>query len=164
VCHIHCWRLTASNAANNDLLGYSVSLSGDRALVGAIGVGPAAGSRGAAYVFEFDGTTWNESAKLTTTNASLSDMLGWSVSLSGDRALVSAVKESLGGGPGSAHVFDYDGTSWNEVAELSEDQTEFDSFGYSVSLSGERAVVGAWCTGEPMSRLSKSYWRRGIRV
>ena len=58
--------LTPSDLAPGDIFGSSVSLSGDRALVGSYGNGEA----GAAYVFAFDDTSWIQEAKLTADDAS----------------------------------------------------------------------------------------------
>lgn len=48
--------------------GRSVSLSGNRALIGAPHDNDNGNGSGAAYVFEFDGTAWNEIAKLTASD------------------------------------------------------------------------------------------------
>jgi hypothetical protein len=84
--------LTASDGASSDELGYSVSLSGTTALVGAPfhTVGP---NTGAAYVFTESGGTWSEQAELT---ASDGDLFGWSVSLSGTTALIGARDDTVG--------------------------------------------------------------------
>jgi hypothetical protein len=43
-------------------------------------------------------------------------------------------------------MFRYDGTGWMEEAKLlASDGAEGDGFGYSVSLSGDTAVIGAYC-------------------
>ncbi|OZC02403.1 Ig-like domain-containing protein [Rubricoccus marinus] len=143
--------LRASNGGAGDFFGFSVSLSGGRALVGALGEdGPTGGTRssGAAYVFDFDGTSWAETAILRASNAEVDDQFGRSVSLSGDRALVGAPGEDgpTGGtrSSGAAYVFDFDGTSWAETAILrASNGGAGDFFGFSVSLSGGRALVGA---------------------
>ena len=53
-------KLTASDAATEDRFGFSVALSGDTAVVGAIGDDHEAGS---AYVFVRSGTSWTEQVK-----------------------------------------------------------------------------------------------------
>ncbi len=57
-------KLTASDAAAEDQFGLSVSLSGDRALVGAPTDDDAGQDSGSAYVFEKQGSVWVETAKL----------------------------------------------------------------------------------------------------
>ena len=138
-------KLTPADGAANDQFGFSVSLSGDRALVGAYRDDDNGADSGSSYVFDFDGTSWAETAKLTPADGAANDRFGWSVSLSGDRALVGAyVDDDNGNNSGSAYVFDFDGTSWAETVKLTPaDGAALDQFGYSVSLSGGRTLVGA---------------------
>lgn len=136
-------KLTASDGDEADAFGYSVALSGDRALVGANrneGTGAAAHSAvGSAYVFEpQENGVWKQVAELTSPNTML---LGASVALDGERALVGAFRED---GSGAAYVFERQANgTWSEVAQLSLDQHPHAGLGFSVSLDGERALVGA---------------------
>lgn len=139
-------KLTPEDGSAIDEFGRSVSLFGDRALIGNYrddvnGIA----SAGSAYVFDFDGTSWGETAKLTPGDGAEGDLFGISVSLSGDRALVGAyLDDAKGSSSGSAYVFDFDGTSWNETAKLAPaDGAPGDIFGFSTSLSGNRALIGA---------------------
>ncbi|MEO0556901.1 MAG: T9SS type A sorting domain-containing protein [Bacteroidota bacterium] len=142
-------KLTASDASSIDQFGISVSLAGDRALVGAVGDACADGGDicGSAYVFTFDGSSWIEEAKLTASDASAGDQFGILV-LSGDRALVGAPGDACADGGdicGSAYVFTFDGSNWVEEAKLTaSDASTGDQFGAFVSLSGDRALVGAF--------------------
>ena len=120
---------------NNISVGRSVSVDGNRALVGA----PNMDTVGYVYVFEFDGSSWSQSAVIKPTIVDEKLYFGYSVSLSGDRALI-------GADSGVAYVFDYDGTDWVETQQLiASDRigAGWIGFGRSVSLSGNRAVVGA---------------------
>ncbi|MEM8488461.1 MAG: T9SS type A sorting domain-containing protein, partial [Bacteroidota bacterium] len=139
-------KLTASDGAVSDQFGYSVSLSGDRALIGVLLDDDNGSDSGSAYVFDFDGTSWTETQKLTASDGAVSDQFGRSVSLSGDRALIGAVLDDDNGlSSGSAYVFDFDGSSWTETEKLTaSDGAVSDQFGYSVSLSGDRALIGAF--------------------
>ncbi len=84
-------KLTASDAAGNDWLGWSVALSGDTALVGAYFDDNAGGTNaGSAYVFTRTGGVWTQQAKLTASDAAVGDIFGVSVALSGDTAVVGA--------------------------------------------------------------------------
>jgi len=139
-------KLTASDGAAGDIFGASVSLAGNRALVGAIADDDAGSGSGSAYVFYWDGTSWTEEAKLAASDAAAGDSFGISVSLSGSRALVGVWRDDDGGiDSGSAYVFFWNGTSWTEEAKLTaSDAAAEDRFGRSVSLSGNRALVGAF--------------------
>ena len=154
-------RLTASDAAEDDYFGWSVSISGDTALVGAPGSN---NNCGAAYVLVRSGTTWSQQAKLMAADAEAWDWFGHAVSLCGDTALVGASRDDdglLGTSSGSAYIFVRTGTVWNLEAKITaSDAAAGDCFGFSVSLSGDTALVGAPTedpsTGAP-SGWGKSY-------
>ncbi len=140
-------KLTASDGAQGDNFGRSVSLSGDRALVGAHGDDDQGDFSGSAYVFERQGDgSWLEVAKLTASDGAAGDVFGNAVSLSDDRALVGAFEDDdIGDRSGSSYVFERQGDgSWLEVDKLiASDGAADDVFGISVSLSDDRALVGA---------------------
>jgi len=141
-------KLTASDGAANDGFGLSVALSGDTALVGAFksGIGPNAG-QGAAYIFTRNGSVWSQQAKLIASDGAAGDNFGNSVALSGDTALVGAEHASVGGIAlqGTAYVFIRSGSVWNQQAKLTAaDGATEDTFGFSVALSIDTALVGAW--------------------
>ncbi len=136
-------KLIASDSQPYDFFGYSVSLSGDYALVGAyLDDELTRSDRGSAYIFHNNGSSWVEQAKLVASDGGIRDHFGQSVSLSGDYALVGAYLD--GSSSGSAYIFHFDGSSWVEQTKLKGSDFEVgDSFGRSVSLSGEYAFVGA---------------------
>jgi len=152
-------KLTASDGTAGDFFGDSVSLSGNRALVGAFGDDDNGSSSGSAYVFRYDGmSAWEEEAKLTASDGAANHQFGGSVSLSGDRALVGAIGNN--GFTGSAYVFKLDdlNASWSEEAKLiASDGDAFDQFGRSVSLSDDRALVGAWLDDDDGSGSGSAY-------
>ena len=139
-------KLTASDGAADDRFGVSVSISRDWAIVGAFLHDDAGFNSGSAYVFSFDGTSWTEEAKLTASDGSARDRFGFSVSISGNWAIVGAfLHDDAGLSSGSAYVFSFDGTSWTEEAKLTaSDGAAGDQFGVSVSISGDWAIVGAF--------------------
>ena len=71
-------------------------------------------------MFDFNGTAWSQTAKLTAGDGAAGDQFGFSVSLSGDRALVGAklATTTSGSDSGSAYVFDFNGTAWSQTAKL----------------------------------------------
>jgi len=140
-------RLTALDAAEGDNFGFSVSISGNVAVIGAHGDDD---TKGSAYVFRFNGSNWVQEAKLTASDAAEEDNFGFSVSVSGDAALVGAQTndDACPADPscnsGSAYVFRFNGSNWVQEAKLlASDAAEEDLFGKSVALSGSRALVGA---------------------
>ena len=141
--------LTASDAATSDQFGYSVALSGDTALVGADLKAVGAKARaGAAYVFVRSGTTWTQQAELPAPSPTTGGHFGWAVSLSGDTALIGAPGQTVRGlaDVGAAYVFTRADTSWTRQADLAPyDNPPGDgvSFGASLALSGDTALIGA---------------------
>ncbi len=140
-------KLTATGGAALDLFGTSVAVSGDTALVGApnddIGVTV---DRGSAYVFVRDGTVWTQQAQLTAAAGAFSDRLGNAVALDGNTAVVGASLDNVGANAdqGSAVVFVRSGIAWTEQATLTaSDGAAADLFGYSASISGDTALIGA---------------------
>ncbi len=136
------FKLTASDAAAGDHLGASVAYSGGRVVVGADGNDDGGDFSGSAYVFDI--STGAELFKLTASDAAANDLFGFSVAVSGDRAVIGAYADDDDGDrSGSAYVFDT--TTGLELFKLTaSDAAEDDSFGISVSVSGDRAVVGAY--------------------
>ena len=144
-------KLTASDAAADDLFGVSVSVSGARAIVGAIRDDDNGSNSGAAYVFERGSEgTWAQT-KLTASDGAENDAFGQGVSVSGDIAVVGAVGDSDNGTrAGAAYVFERSsGGTWLEVSKLAaSDAADRDTFGQSVSVSGNRIIVGAETNGD----------------
>ncbi|MCF7809898.1 T9SS type A sorting domain-containing protein [bacterium] len=138
-------KLTANDAAPDDRFGYSVSISGYYAVVGARGDDDDGEWSGSAYIFVRDGTDWTQQAKLTADDADANDVFGCSVSISGDYAVVGACGDDDDGElSGSAYIFAHDGDDWTQQAKLTaDDAAERDEFGWSVSISGDYAVIGA---------------------
>ena len=98
-------KITASDGASDDYFGYSVSISGDTAIVGAYGNDDKGSYSGSAYVFVRSGTTWTEQQKLTASDGAAYDIFGESVSISGDTAIVGARHDDdKGSSSGSAYL------------------------------------------------------------
>ncbi len=142
-------KLTASDAQAGNGFGWSVAVSGDAAVVGAPFEGTGAG-HGAAYVFGRDQGSqdnWGEVAKLTASDAGANDLFGWSAAVSGDTAVVGALREDAGGeDAGAAYVFNVPERVETELESefrklLASDAQAFDGFGLNVAVSGDAAVV-----------------------
>ncbi len=119
-----------------------MSVSGDTAVIGAYGDDGIGSTSGSAYVFVGSGTVWTQLGKLTASDAAASDYFGWSVSVSGDTAVIGATGDD--GGTGSAYVFTRSGTVWTQLGKLTaSDAAAQDYFDSSVSVSGDTAVIGA---------------------
>ncbi|NOQ74022.1 MAG: T9SS type A sorting domain-containing protein [Crocinitomix sp.] len=137
-------KLTASDAAAGDEFGRGVSIEGDRAAVGAFYDDDAGFGSGSAYVFEYSGGVWSETAKITASDAAGADIFGYSLALDGDRLAVGAYGDNdLGTNAGSAYVFDYSGGVWTEADKLlPSDGGAHDYFASTIDLDGDIIVVG----------------------
>lgn len=150
-------KIIASDRGAFDIFGTTVDISGDYAIVGAelenhdtLGSNSLYNS-GSAYIFKNDGTSWFEVQKVVASDRDRNDKFGHSVAISRDYALIGALGEShdtTGGNyieqSGSAYIFKNNGSSWNEVQKLvASDRGDSDSFGKSVALSGDYAIISA---------------------
>jgi FG-GAP repeat protein len=159
-------KLTASDGAAVDWFGWSVAIYGDTAIVGAVddaygntaivGASRDANIRndgqGSAYVFERNkggAKNWGEVKKLTASDGAKKDAFGSSLAIYGDTAIVGANGDAIGSneGQGSAYIFERNqggGANWGAVKKLTASGgAKFDSFGGSVAIYGDTAIVGA---------------------
>jgi len=152
-------KLTASDAAAGDGFGWSVSVWGDTAVVGASSNDDAGSASGSAYIFTRNGSTWTQQAKLTASDAAEGEFFGCSVSVSGDTAVVGAQgNTAMLSRPGSAYVFTRNGSTWTQQAKLTaSDAAAGDLFGDPVSVSGDTAVVGAYGNDDAGSWSGSAY-------
>ncbi len=136
--------LTASDGKIGDNFGWSVSVSGNTALIGAYSkkVGSNA-SQGAAYIFSLSGSTWSQIQELTASDGKSGDDFGWSVGLSGNTAVIGAPDRTVSGNvtQGTAYVFVLSGSTWTLQQELT--SSDATNFGYSASLDGNTLLIGA---------------------
>jgi len=144
------------NSAFGDWFGYSVCLSGDSLVVGAMAEQSNAtgvngdqndnslSGAGAAYVFVRDGTTWTQEAYLKAPQ-SLSCAFGFAVAMAGDQVVVGARWESwVEIHAGAAHVYARSGTSWSHESYLRAGYSySSEWFGSAVAVFDEAVVVGA---------------------
>jgi hypothetical protein len=152
-------KLTPADGAAGDHFGVSVSVSGDYVMVGSFWDDDHGAESGSVYVFRNEGGTWIEEAKLTAGDGSPQDYFGFSVSMSGDYAVVGAYRDDDNGiESGSAYVFRREGATWVEEAKLTAgDGAAIDFFGYSVSISGDYTILGAYHNDEHGANSGSAY-------
>lgn len=139
-------KLTVVDAAEFDLFGNAVSISGDLAIIGAVGDDDEGASAGAAYVFRRTTQGWVKEIKLTASDAESSDQFGFSVGISGDYAIVGAPQNGTAGDKaGAAYVFRRlaPGVWTQQIQLLASDAAANDQFGRAVSIYGDAAAVGS---------------------
>lgn len=145
-------KLAASDGTANDHLGSSVSIDSIVIVVGARDAGGTSNERGAVYLYVRPGANWltmNQTAKLTASDGFNDDYFGASVDISGDHVIVGSWgDDDLGTSSGSAYVFTKPVSGWSTMTQTAKlrasDGASTDYFGYSVSISGDHLVVGAY--------------------
>ena len=141
----------AKDTATNDEYAYSLSLSPQFLVVGALGHG----ATGAAYVYS-KVVGWKQVAEFYGSRHG--ELFGWSVSVSGETAVIGAP------GPfdhvprisGRAYVYvTRPGRPWHGMAVLHGGPSNLGSFyGFAVAASNSRIAVGAWSN---LARPSPTY-------
>lgn len=138
-------KLLAGDAANGDEFGHSVGLEGDTALVGSWRDDDGGTNTGSVYVFTRSGTVWTQQTKFTASDRAAADTFGNALSLDGNTAVIGSVGDDDPNNSGAAYVFQGSGSSWAQQAKLkASDAAGFDQAGSTVSISGDRVVVGAF--------------------
>jgi len=116
---------------------------------------------GASYIYKRTGSTWAQEAYLKASNANASDNFGYSVAISGDTVVVGAYTEdssqtaitngtassadNTASDAGASYIYKRTGSTWAQDAYLKASNANVsDWFGYSVAISGDTAVVGAY--------------------
>ncbi len=125
------FKVLAADGDSSDYFGWSVSISGETAIVGAYQDDDHGSDSGSAYIFVRNGEQWVEQAKLTAADGASDDYFGYTVSISGDTAIVGAYDDDdHGSDSGSAYIFVRNGEQWVEQAKLTAaDGASYDYFG-----------------------------------
>lgn len=142
-------KLMAKDARPNDYFGISVSIAGDRILVGAAEGGNGNARTGAVYVYERSNKVWSLVQKLVPTAGAALDYFGYAVTLEGNIAVIGAPQtDAVAYDSGAAYIFEYDGAQFSQMAKLAPATGGvYGFFGGSVALSGTTALIGQWDNG-----------------
>ena len=145
--------ITASDntaSTTNRKFGEALAIGANKIVVGAPGVN---NEQGAVYVYNMDGTG---EVIITASDGAGTDRFGASVSVTENYIIVGAWGDDDGGSSsGSAYVYNLDGT--NERKITSSDAEASDRFGFSVSVDGGVAIVGAPYEAEDGSNAGAIY-------
>jgi len=136
---IHQAKIEPSAPQAGAWFGKALAVDGDRLAVGAPGqTVNRLLSAGAVWVYDFDGTAWQEEQQLTSGSPGAAALFGSSVALESDVMVVGAP-----GASGSASVWQESPTGWTQTASLTRATVGSDErFGHAVALSGTTAIVG----------------------
>ncbi|KAJ5076425.1 hypothetical protein M0811_06425 [Anaeramoeba ignava] len=161
-------KLFASDGQDYDQLGFSISISNDSNIM-IIGAPYAdVGNneyQGKAYIFQNNGTYWNEIQILISSDGESWDEFGYSVFISSDSSwiIIGAPDANVGSNSeqGKAYIFQKNGNQWNETQILiSSDGQEYDSFGWSSSISSDSSwlIIGSiYATDDSNEQQGKVY-------
>lgn len=142
-------KLTAADGALGDNFGFSVSIWGERIVVGAHQDDEGAMSnRGAAYVFESTGANWTQAAKLQAPDGVGDDQFGKDVRICGDRILIGAPGRDEGGNSNQGAIYRFEraaagGWIFGEKHTLATPGQSNAGFGDHLSVDAQHAIVGA---------------------
>ncbi len=130
-------RLYGDDLTEEIWFGASVSISNGFAVVGA----PNENScTGVAYVFHYNGTTWERYEKLhkDLELSAVGDFFAESLSLDRNRLVIGIPREN--NGRGAIQFFHFDGTDWIQQTKINGLGQEY--FGEAVALYGDYAIAG----------------------
>jgi len=144
--------LTASDGVANDNLGWSVAVSGDTIVAGAINYNGGQPGQGAVYVFaEPDGgwTNATQTAELTASDGAANDNLGWSVAVNGPTITAGAPSHAVGlnDTQGAVYVYTKPAGGWTNATQSAEltasGGAAADQLGSSVAISADTIAAGS---------------------
>lgn len=158
-------KITASDRSMEDHFGFSVAISGNYVIVGArYEDHDASGENyrylaGSAYIFYNNNGTWQQVQKIVASDRTFEDLFGTSVSISGNYIIVGANGQDMDVSgenylsvAGSAYIFYNNNGIWQQVQKITAfNRAAGDQFGYSVAISGDHSIVGAYGDDEDAS-------------
>lgn len=139
-------KLLPGKRSDKARFGWSAGIFADSVVVGERDT---YGGKGRAYVFTRSGLSWMLQASLEPTAPSYGEVkFGYSVAINRNTVIVGAQRDDIDRDredSGSAYVFVRSGLQWTLQAKLfADDASAGASFGYSVSLLDNTAIIGTW--------------------
>lgn len=151
--------LKAANVGAGDEFGSSVAIHGDTIVVGAdkesssatgvdgLASDDSSANSGAVYVFERDGSSFQQTAYLKASSSNPDAEFGSVIAFDGDTLAVGADRTPSSNTlveAGAVDVFERSGTTWRQAGRLDPSKPMKEAyFGVSLALSGKTLVVGA---------------------
>jgi hypothetical protein len=143
--------LEASDAANGDQFGFSVSLSADGSVL-VVGApdweGVIGANRGGVYIYDWTGSAWvQRGSVLEASDAASGESFGTSVCLMADGSVLAVGayrwEGVTGTDRGGVYIYDWTGSAWVQRGSVLEasDAADGDRFGSDVSLSSDGSIL-----------------------
>ena len=129
-----------------DSFGWSVSVDGDRMVIGNVYDDDLDIQSGSAFVYNWNGSSWVEEAKLLPSDGGFAEYFGYDVEIHGSTIIVGAYRGLHQGEQcGKAYIFEKFGGTWVQTAILAPFNGLWDDrFGTCVDIFEDHAVVCAW--------------------
>ncbi|SDD06376.1 putative Ig domain-containing protein [Aquimonas voraii] len=132
-------KITPADGVNFDYFGEAVALSGD---IAAVGAPDHQSARGAVYLFQRNGASWSQFAKLLPSDPLQNARFG--AALSFDGTTLAAAAPNHNGGRGAVYLFTASGGTWTQSARLqAADAAANDRFGQAVAIEADTLIIGA---------------------
>jgi len=143
-------RITPTSPVSYDWFGSAVDVNGDYIIVSSIQRNAVSASKGEAYIYKYDGTSWIELKKLSGHDSVNGDEFGQDVAINdAGWAFVSSVKHDSN--KGAVYIFKKNeggNDNWGYFQKVMLGNAfENDNFGYSISANTKSLIVGAVLTG-----------------
>lgn len=135
---------TADDASQDAGFGASIDVDGDLAVVGAPGDNNDGTASGAAYVFQKNGTQWQQVAKLTPNDPTMYQHFGTSVAIDGNTVVVaSRLPVPSESSHFAVYVFRNIGGAWQQIARLANSLGSGDETrDMNVAIHGDLVAIG----------------------
>jgi hypothetical protein len=133
-----------SVSGSHDYFGTEVAIDNNTIVVGARG---SSIQTGAAYVFDYNGVSWDYKQTLTDSAGANGDQFGYSLAVDSNVIVVGARWDDLPGGyrEGSVLVFRLSGGTWSFEQKIENSGgSNSDEMGRSVAVSGDTFVAGVY--------------------
>lgn len=138
-------KILATDGAYGDEFGFAVDISGDYAIIGSPRDAVNGANSGSAYIFKRVGATWQQQQELIPAAGDPEDWFGYSVSISGDWAIVSAIgDDDKATKAGAVYAYKRNGSIWTmEQKIIASDGSKEDKFGMRICIDASSIIVGA---------------------
>ena len=131
-------KLTYENAQNGDRFGNSVCISGDYAVV------TATGGKGYAIMYHNNDGTWEQQQIFEKPELQDDEGFGASSDIDGNNFILGLRPYNSGYGKGGAFIYNFNGTTWTETAELiPAEAVDGDIVGENIAINGDYVIISS---------------------